>query len=139
MEIKVEDKEIRVITGYGPQENWDTNEKMPFFVAFEKEIAKAKMNGKCVIIELDSNSKLGNSYVENDPHEMSANGRILEGIIQRNGLIVANGVKDKSHGIITRTRRTTQNVEESVIDYVLISEELENYMSVTSMTKEKKC
>ena len=129
VEIKVEDKEIRVITGYGPQENWETSEKMPFFVALEKEISKAIMNGKLVIIELDANSKLGSTYVENDPHEMSANGRILEGIIQRNGLIVANGVKGKSHGTITRKRTTAHSVEQSVIDYVLISEELESHMT----------
>ena len=59
------------------------------------------MSGKPVIIEIDANSKLGSTYVENDPHEMSANGRILEGIIQRNALVVANGVKGKSHGTIT--------------------------------------
>ena len=116
------------MTGYGPQENWETNEKMPFFVALEKEISKAVMSGKLVVIELDANSKLGSTYVENDPHEMSANGRILEGIIQRNALIVANGVKGKSHGTITRKRVTTQSVEQSIIDYVLISEELENHM-----------
>ena len=128
VEIKVEGKDIRVMTGYGPQENWETSEKMPFFVALEKEISKAVMSGKPVIIELDANSKLGSTYVENDPHEMSANGRILEGIIQRNALVVANGVKGKSHGTITRKRTTTQSVEQSVIDYVLISEELENHM-----------
>ena len=62
---------------------------MPFFTALEKEISKAKMGGKDVIIEMDANSKLGSTYVENDPNEMSANGKILEGIIKRNGLVVA--------------------------------------------------
>ena len=111
VEIRVEDKEIRVITGYGPQENWETSEKMPFFVALEKEISKAKMSGKHVIIEMDANSKLGSTYVENDPNEISANGKILEGIIKRNALTVANGVKGKSRGTITRKRTTGQNVE----------------------------
>ena len=63
VEIRVEEKEIRVITGYGPQENWETSEKMPFFVALEKEISEARVNGKHVIIEMDANSKLGSTYM----------------------------------------------------------------------------
>ena len=58
-EIKLSGKEVRVMSGYGPQENWTTEEKMPFFVALEEEISKAKLNGKSLILELDANSKLG--------------------------------------------------------------------------------
>ena len=52
-----------------------------------------------------------------------------EGILKRNGLIVANGVKGKSEGVITRQRTTVKGIEKSVIDYVLISEDLENHMT----------
>ena len=41
-EIKVVEKQIRVITGYGPQESWSDVEKMPFFIALEEEISKAR-------------------------------------------------------------------------------------------------
>ena len=40
VEIKVEGKEIRVMTGYGPQENWETNEKMPFLLHLRKRYQK---------------------------------------------------------------------------------------------------
>ena len=63
VEVNIGGKEIRVMTGYGPQENWTVSEKMPFFVALEKEVSRANINGKSVIIELDANSKLGNSYM----------------------------------------------------------------------------
>ena len=33
VEIKVAGKEVRILNGYGPQENWTTEEKMQFFVA----------------------------------------------------------------------------------------------------------
>ena len=128
-EVNVGGKEIRIMTGYGPQENWEVSQKMPFFVALEKEVSKANINGKSVIIELDANSKLGNTYVPNDPHTMSANGKILEGIVKRNGLIVANGIRGKSEGVITRQRTTVKGVEKSVIDFVLISEDLENHIT----------
>ena len=41
VEIKIRNKEIRIMTGYGPQECWAETERMPFFVALEKEIIKA--------------------------------------------------------------------------------------------------
>ena len=34
VEIKIGDKSVRVITGYGPQENWIESDKTPFFNAF---------------------------------------------------------------------------------------------------------
>ena len=60
-------KEIRVISGYGPQETWSDEEKMPFFVTLEEEISKAEMAGKSVIVEIDANSKLGTSYIKKIP------------------------------------------------------------------------
>ena len=33
VEIKVADKEVRVITGYGPQENWDLEERTSFYTS----------------------------------------------------------------------------------------------------------
>ena len=73
VEIKVAGKEIRVINGYGPQENWSNEEKMQFFVALEEEVSKARLAGKAIILELDANSKLGSRYIKNYPHSMSSN------------------------------------------------------------------
>ena len=126
VEIKVAGKEIRIINGYGPQENWTLEEKMPFFVALEEEVSKAMLEGKSIILELDANSKLGTKYIKNDPHAMSPNGVILSGIIERHDLIVANGLSQKSSGVITRKRSTVHRTEESVIDFVCISCDLVN-------------
>ena len=50
VEIKVANKRIRILTGYGPQEQWDIDIKMPIFVALKEEIAKAINMGKSVIV-----------------------------------------------------------------------------------------
>ena len=63
VEVKAANKIIRVITGYGPQENWEMSDKMPFCVALETEISKANLYGKSVIIELDANSKGGRPQI----------------------------------------------------------------------------
>ena len=73
---------------------------------------------------MDSNSKLGPEVIANDPHGQSPNGKVLCDIVTRHGLIVANGISDKCEGSITRRRVTKDTIEESIIDHVIISEDL---------------
>ena len=80
------------MTGVGPQENWEEDKRTPFFIALETEIVKAHMSGKSVIIEIDSNSKLGSQYIPNDPHPISPNGKMLARVINNHALIVANSL-----------------------------------------------
>jgi hypothetical protein len=107
VEIDTKEENIRVITGYGPQENWEEERRLPFFIALEIEIEKATLAGKAVIIEMDANSKLGSKYIPEDPHGMTPNGSLLAGIIERQNLIVGNG-SDKCQRVITR-KRVTKN------------------------------
>ena len=138
VEIKVSSTSMRIITGYGPQENWCEEEKMHFFTALEEEIAAAELEGKEVIITMDANSKLGPKHIEGDPHQISENGKILEGIVQRHALIVANGLKDKREGVITRQRSTENGVEKSVIDLVLCSNNLAEHIESIHTDDERK-
>ncbi len=57
------------------------------------------MAGRAVIIEIDSNSKLGNAYIPNDPHNIFANDKMFARIIDNNALIVANS-SHKCQGLI---------------------------------------
>ena len=123
IEITIGKKDIRIILGYGPQENWTSNLREPFFNALEEEIVKAELAGKSIIIEADFNSKLGNEYIPNDPHSQDKNGKLLANIIKRQKLTVANGLV-VCQGLIARKRVTTQRTEESVISFVLLSEDL---------------
>ena len=124
VQVKVEGREIRVITGYGPQENQKSEKIMPFFTKLEEEIVSAKLAKKSLIIQMDANSKLGKEIIPNDPREQSPNGVILCDIIQRNELIVANALTTKCSGVITRRRTTEVGVEESIIDFLIISSDL---------------
>ena len=99
-----------MITGCGPQENWDEDKRIPFFLALEAEIVKAEMCGKSVIIEMDANAKLGSQYLPKDTHEMSAKGMFLASIINRHVLIVANG-SIKCEGSVKRQRITKNRKE----------------------------
>lgn len=77
VEIVTQNIPIRVITGYGPQENGRKVKKMPFWVALEAEVASAEIYGKSVIIQMDANAKLGPLYIRKDPHTIYWNGKVL--------------------------------------------------------------
>ena len=124
VEVRVATKCIRIITGYGPQDSWEFDLKMHFFTALEEELVKAALQGKSAIIMGDLNSKLGSEYIKDDPKQMSENGSILGGIIQRSALTVVNGMKDICKGLITRERHTINSVEKSIIDFVIVSDDL---------------
>ena len=64
------------------------------------------------------------SFVTFHPNKMSGNGSILAGILERNVLTVVNGLEDKCTGLITRERTTTNGDEKSVIDFVIVSQDL---------------
>ena len=127
VEIELKGRQIRVISGYGPQENWPEDKRMPFFLALETEIEKAVLAGKSVLVESDANSKLGPEFIPRDPHKMSPNGAILASIVERQNLIVVNG-STKCKGTITRRQVTKHRVEESAIDLVLISSDMMAYL-----------
>ena len=124
VEIKIHNKCIRIMSGYGPQETWSEAERLPFFKALEEEIVKAGLLVVSIIIEMDSNSKLGPAIITGDPHPQSVNGKLLAGIIERNNLVVANGLSENCVGLITRRRETSMSTEESIIDHVIMSDDL---------------
>ena len=75
------------------------------------------------MICFDANSKLGQLHIPGDPHEITENGKILEGIIERQNHFVVNGSR-KCKGNLTRKRTTKTRVEESIIDLVLVTSDL---------------
>ena len=123
VEIKAGNKDVRLVSGYGPQENRPETERRAFFLALEEEIVKAELLGKSMIIELDANSKLGPQIIPGDVHQQSENGKILAAIIERHGLVLGNSLK-QCKGLITRRRVTKDKTEESIIDFVIFSEDL---------------
>ena len=68
VETNIGKRKIRIITGYGPQEDWSDDIKAPFFVALNTEISKAIVGGKSLYIAMDANFKLGKKYIPQDPN-----------------------------------------------------------------------
>ena len=137
VEVSMGDKEVRIISGYGPQENWRVDEKMPFFRALEGEIVNAKLHGKAIYIQMDANSKLGPEIIRGDPHSQTENGKLLTAIIKRHALIVMNNSEKKCTGRITRRRITSKSREESIIDFVIVCDNMEEIISDVRIDEER--
>ena len=149
VEIEVSNHKIRIISGYGPQENWSEQDRLPFFLALEDEINKAEMENKDIFIQADANSKLGPEIIRGDPHSQTPNGKLLSNIIDRHELSVIDGIQNKCEGLITRRRFTKDGIKESIIHFVVTNDNLEKDVDsllvdesrkhvLTSITKTKK-
>ena len=119
-------------------ENWNIEDRMPFFRAIEEEIVKAKMSDKVIYIQIDANSKLGPEWITGDPHKQSANGKFLGDILKRNALTVINSLPTKCSGLITRSRITKKVKEISIIDFVIGCEEMSQMINSLVIDEEKK-
>ena len=87
---------------------------------------------------MDANSKLGPDIIKGDPHCQSENGKLLAAIIKRHVLVVMNSSEKKCTGKITRRRITSKIKEESIIDFVLVCDEMEDIVSSVRIDEERK-
>ena len=70
VETKLNDKKVRMINAYGPQEDSPEDTKKSFFNKLDEQVKRAKLAGALVCMELDANSKLGSKIIPWDPHTM---------------------------------------------------------------------
>ena len=131
VEGTIENKKVRFINGYGPQEDESDEIREGFFNRIDQEVKSSKLSGSMTCIELDANAKLGSAIIPGDPKEQSKNGKLLEKVVDENELVVVNA-KDLCKGVITRYRKTVNSEEKSVLDYFIVCKRF--YNLVKSMT-----
>jgi hypothetical protein len=136
VQSKVGNLNVRIINGYGPQEDEKQQVIFNFWQEIEKEIIAAKADNCCVIIQCDANAKLGKTVISSDSHEMSSNGNILWDILVRQNMFVLNA-DILCDGIITRQRKTRNKVEQSVLDYIIVCDVLKNYFERMSIDENR--
>ena len=127
VQCKLGCSDIRIINGYGPQEDDPLIKRLAFWQSLEQEIATAKNSNCMTLIQMDGNAKLGKSIIRQDPNEMSENGRLLRDLIERESLVLLN-VSDICQGAVTRIRETKDVTEKSILDYILTCEKLAAFL-----------
>ena len=128
VEVNIDTKKIRIINGYGPQEDDNLQDILAFWQEFESEVIRAKDDGCLVLIEMDANAKVGKNIIDGDSHSTSNNGKLLIDIIERQDLIIGNSL-EICKGVVTRERVVENNTEKSTIDYIIVCSELAEYMT----------
>ena len=138
VQIALKDKNLRIINGYGPQDDDPQQIRLNFWLGLEEEIISAKHENCMVIVQMDANAKVGKDIIENDPNSSADNnGRNLLQLIERQGLKILNSDK-KCVGTITRFRETINTTEVSVLDYVLVCEDMYHYFVDMHIDEDRK-
>ena len=116
--------------GYGPQEYQSIEDRIKFYARLEQEIINAKMFDNLICIEMDANAKIGPELIAADPNPRSPNGDLLIEMCDRNNLVICK-TTELCEGVITRQRVTVNGTERSVIDFVILCQEI--FAFLTSM------
>ena len=85
VQFEIIEIKLRIINGYGPQEDDDASRIKLFWHTIETEVEFAMEEGCLIIFQCDANAKVGYSVVKGDPNPMSSNGKILLDLINRKG------------------------------------------------------
>ena len=126
VQCKVGDLNIRIINGYGPQECSDQNLKQKieqFWKDFEQEIISAENENCEILIQMDANAKVGMDVIQGDPNILTENGKLLLQLCERRNFCILNS-SVLCNGVNTRHRITVNGEEKSIIDYIIVSEKL---------------
>ena len=123
--INVEKRKIRMCVGYGPQNVASDEVKNKFWEYLSNDVSEAKANNEEYFLEMDSNSWVGGSLLPNDPRAQNNNGLRLENFLKENSDLILGNAINKCKGLITRSRFKDGKLEQSVIDHVVVSDNLE--------------
>ena len=124
VKLSVKKKQIRIIAGYGPQECAPVIVRETYRNTVEEQVVRATLAGASVIIAEDANAKLGPNWIPKDPNPMSENGKLLANMITRQELKVVNSSHKCTGGPVTRCRKVHRKEEQSCIDFLIISQDL---------------
>ena len=136
IQIDIGNRNLRIINGYGPQEDDKIEDIMNFWQEIETEVINAKDNNCMVIIQLDANAKVGKKIIKSDPNNTSNNGKILIDFIKRQNLTLVNAM-ELCTGTITRQRIAGNNLEKSVLDYIIVCEEMSENVAEMSIDEDR--
>ena len=115
---------LRVINGYSPQSDDNEQKRLDFWSTLEQEICEATREGCLILIQMDANAKVGRDIIADDPNNyMDDNGKELVSLLNRHNMVLLNGDK-RCSGSITRFRETTNGIEKSILDYIIVCESL---------------
>ena len=129
--------EIRVTNGYGPQNYADNDVKTEFWNYMENEVKASDQSGAGCVILMDANSWLGKDILPDDPNNQNENGKLFQGFMERNKNLTLLNAHNLCKGSITRERKVKDRTEISILDFVVVCEQVLPFFKAMKMDKEK--
>ena len=136
IQCQLNEMKVRIINGYGPQDDDTAINRLNFWMSLEQEIVSAKESNCAVLLQLDANGKVGKGVISSDPNEISENGRSLLSLLDRENLHLLN-IAPMCKGVITRQRTTNKSIEKSVIDYIVTCDVLHAYLETMFIDEQR--
>ena len=128
---------VRIILGYGPQENALIEKKNRFWDFIENEINEAELEGHGVIVQMDGNLHAGSDLLKDDPNPQNRNGKMFMEFLQRNKSLTVVNTLSICQGLITRRRKVENRIEEAVLDFSIINEKLRPFIKKVIIDEER--
>ena len=119
---------IRIIVGYGVQENASKEKKDSFWDFIEKEVTAAENEEQGVVIQMDGNLHAGKNFIRNDPNSQNANGKLFMQFLQRNPTLTVVNSLSICEGTITRKREVQNKTESAVLDFFIVNDKLSPFL-----------
>ena len=137
IEVHIDSLSVRVVNAYAPQEADSVERKAAFWARLHQELIEAEEAGCAVIIQMDGNLHAGDTIIANDPNPMNKNGRLFSTFLSNNPSINLLNSSEKCEGLLTRKRKKGNKIEEAVLDFVLVSEELEPFVKAMKIDEDR--
>ena len=129
VEISLKKMRIRCCVAYGPQENSSVMKKEAFWNYLDTEVSEAERNGSGLIFHFDGNLWAGSNIIPGDTKKQNKNGELFEAFLKRNpNLVVVNGLP-QCEGLITRSRKKGNRIEESILDFFVVCSLVQPYVT----------
>ena len=129
VEVWVEDFPIRVVVAYGPQLGDGCDKKQHFWEFIEQQAVIAQNIGAGFILQMDSNAHLGTDVINGDVNEQNVNGKYFVQFLERMPSLTLINSLQLCEGKITRMRKTTRGVEQSILDVYVTCDKILPYIT----------
>ena len=136
IQVEIGSKKLRIINAYGPQEDDENQRILGFWQNLEAEVMNSKDNDCLTLVEMDANAKVGMEVIKNDPHSTTNNGKFLLDLVSRQNMFIGNA-EELCTGTITRERKVEKNTEKSVIDYILMCDKMQKFLTEMVIDEER--
>ena len=128
---------VRFILVHGPQESEEAEKKNEFYESLMVEIERGKASDDNVIILGDMNARIEKNELKSGTIEdTSTNGKLLKAVVEKYQLEVLN-FHPNTVGKWTRIQKKKKAIEKSIIDYIMVEENLKHRIEEMIIDEDK--